>query len=85
MTHCLICLPFTQMLMDSLLCGRNIPTTLQSLACVGQYSVLEYDNIYEDITSYIYRVFQVSDKRCYSSLWRYPASNSLFSFNFSIC
>jgi sister-chromatid-cohesion protein PDS5 len=44
--------------MDSLLCGRNIPTTLQSLACVGQYSVLEYDNIYEDITSYIYRVFQ---------------------------
>ncbi|OAP12779.1 hypothetical protein AXX17_AT1G72170 [Arabidopsis thaliana] len=47
-----------EMLMDSLLCGRNIPTTLQSLACVGQYSVLEYDNIYEDITSYIYRVFQ---------------------------
>ncbi|AAF07790.1 hypothetical protein; 73483-63403 [Arabidopsis thaliana] len=48
-----------EMLMDSLLCGRNIPTTLQSLACVGQYSVLEYDNIYEDITSYIYRVFQI--------------------------
>lgn len=53
------------MLMDSLLGGRNIPTTLQSLACVGQYSVLAYDNIYEDITSYIYQVFQVSDKRCY--------------------
>lgn len=72
------------MLMDSLLGGRNIPTTLQSLACVGQYSVLAYDNIYEDIASYIYQVFQVSDKRCYSSLWRYPA-NSLFSVNFSNC
>ncbi|CAL9241015.1 unnamed protein product [Arabidopsis halleri] len=47
-----------EMLMDSLLGGRNIPTTLQSLACVGQYSVLAYDNIYEDITSYIYQVFQ---------------------------
>ncbi|EFH65409.1 binding protein [Arabidopsis lyrata subsp. lyrata] len=48
-----------EMLMDSLLGGRNIPTTLQSLACVGQYSVLAYDNIYEDITSYIYQVFQI--------------------------
>ncbi|XP_019093838.1 PREDICTED: sister chromatid cohesion protein PDS5 homolog A-like isoform X1 [Camelina sativa] len=47
-----------EMLLDSLLAGRNIPTTLQSLACVGQYSVLAYDNIYEDITSYIYQVFQ---------------------------
>ncbi|XP_023643713.1 sister chromatid cohesion protein PDS5 homolog A isoform X2 [Capsella rubella] len=47
-----------KMLMDSLLSGRKIPTTLQSLACVGQYSVLAYDNIYENITSYIYQTFQ---------------------------
>ncbi|CAH8358562.1 unnamed protein product [Eruca vesicaria subsp. sativa] len=45
-------------LRDSLLCGRKIPTTLQSLACVGQYSVVAFDNIYEDISSYIYQVFQ---------------------------
>ncbi|XP_018468888.1 sister chromatid cohesion protein PDS5 homolog B isoform X2 [Raphanus sativus] len=45
-------------LRDSLLRGRNIPTTLQSLACVGQYSVSAFDNIYEDISSYVYQVFQ---------------------------
>ncbi|KAF2564185.1 hypothetical protein F2Q70_00016346 [Brassica cretica] len=45
-------------LRDSLLCGRKIPTTLQSLACVGQYSVLAFDNIYEDISRYVYQVFQ---------------------------
>lgn len=55
------------MLIDSLLGGRNIPTTLQSLACVGQYSVLAFDNIYEDISSYVYQVFQVSGMTCYSS------------------
>ncbi|KAH0855438.1 hypothetical protein HID58_008011 [Brassica napus] len=45
-------------LRDSLLCGRKIPTTLQSLACVGQYSVLAFDNIYEDISRYVYQFFQ---------------------------
>ncbi|KAJ0231686.1 ARM repeat superfamily protein [Hirschfeldia incana] len=45
-------------LRDSLLRGRHIPTTLQSLACVGQYSVSAFDNIYEDISSYVYQVFQ---------------------------
>ncbi|KAH0938667.1 hypothetical protein HID58_006128 [Brassica napus] len=45
-------------LRDSLLCGRKIPTTLQSLACVGQYSVLAFDNIYEDISRYVYQIFQ---------------------------
>ncbi|CAH2067746.1 unnamed protein product, partial [Thlaspi arvense] len=54
-----------EMLIDSLLGGRNIPTILQSLACVGQYSVLAFDNIYEDISSYVYQVFQAepSDKQ----------------------
>uniref|UniRef100_M4CVS0 Uncharacterized protein n=1 Tax=Brassica campestris TaxID=3711 RepID=M4CVS0_BRACM len=46
-------------LRDSLLCGRKIPTTLQSLACVGQYSVLAFDNIYEDISRYVYQIFQI--------------------------
>ncbi|WZZ33940.1 sister chromatid cohesion protein PDS5 homolog B isoform X1 [Brassica napus] len=45
-------------LRDSLLRGRKIPTTLQSLACVGQYSVLAFDNLYEDISRYVYQVFQ---------------------------
>ncbi|KFK42149.1 hypothetical protein AALP_AA2G217700 [Arabis alpina] len=47
-----------EVLIDSLLGGRNIPTTLQSLACVGQYSVLAFDNVYEDISSYVYQAFQ---------------------------
>ncbi|XP_024010664.1 sister chromatid cohesion protein PDS5 homolog A isoform X1 [Eutrema salsugineum] len=47
-----------EMLIDSLLGGRNIPTTLQSLACVGQYSVLAFDSIYEDISRYVYQDFQ---------------------------
>ncbi|CAA7013408.1 unnamed protein product [Microthlaspi erraticum] len=47
-----------EMLINSLLGGRNIPTTLQSLACASQYSVLAFDNIYEDISSYVYQVFQ---------------------------
>ncbi|KAL0878226.1 hypothetical protein Bca101_027932 [Brassica carinata] len=45
-------------LRDSLLRGGKIPTTLQSLACVGQYSVSAFDNIYEDLSSYVYQVFQ---------------------------
>ncbi|CAN8234143.1 unnamed protein product [Cochlearia groenlandica] len=47
-----------EVLIDSLLGRRNIPTTLQSLACIGQHSVLAFDNMYEDISSYVYQVFQ---------------------------
>ncbi|XP_010521251.1 PREDICTED: sister chromatid cohesion protein PDS5 homolog A isoform X2 [Tarenaya hassleriana] len=47
-----------EVLLDSLQCGRNIPTILQSLGCIGQYSVSVFETIYGDIRSYVYQVFQ---------------------------
>ncbi|ESR47424.1 hypothetical protein CICLE_v10003517mg, partial [Citrus x clementina] len=41
-------------LVDSLHCGRNIPTVLQSLGCIAQYSVSAFESQSEDITRYIY-------------------------------
>lgn len=42
-------------LVDSLHCGQNIPTVLQSLGCIAQYSVSAFESQNEDITQYIYK------------------------------
>lgn len=50
-----------QGLVDSLHSGRNVPTVLQSLGCIAQYSVSSFESQNEDITPYINKnIIQVS-------------------------
>lgn len=65
--------------MDSLVGGQNIPTVLQSLGCLAQYSVSTFESQDGEITPCIYqKIFQVIDICCEIDM------NSLY-LNFVAC
>lgn len=67
-----------QELVDSLYSKRNVPTILQSLGFIAQYSVSNFETQVEEITSYIcQKIIQVLEFNYKSCLFNLFCQNML--------